>query len=115
MKDSYVFYKDKLQGEYKDVFDQVEMYVNCENIDELTREDRLGSLLDMLLSAQESGRPVKKVVGNSIEDFCKMFCSMWSSIRRRFLQKTFFLLNSRLLLQSSSFASLSILRLRRRL
>ncbi|MBR6644265.1 MAG: APC family permease [Clostridia bacterium] len=75
MKDSYVFYKDKLQGEYKDVFDQVEMYVNCENIDELTREDRLGSLLDMLLSAQESGRPVKKVVGNSIEDFCKMFCS----------------------------------------
>ncbi len=75
MKDSYVFYKDKLQGEYKDVFDQVEMYVNCENVDEPTREDRLGSLLDMLLSAQESGRPVKKVVGNNIEDFCKMFCS----------------------------------------
>ena len=75
MKDSYVFYKDKLQGEYKNVFDQVEMYVNCENIDRITREDRLSSLLDMLLTAQESGRPVKKVVGNSIEDFCQMFCS----------------------------------------
>lgn len=75
MKDSYVFYKDKLQGEYKDAFDQVEMYVNCENIDRITCEDRLGSLLDMLLTAQESCRPVKKVVGDSIEDFCKMFCS----------------------------------------
>jgi DNA-binding ferritin-like protein (Dps family) len=75
MKDSYLLYKDKLQGEYKNVFEQVEMYVNSENIDELTREDRLGSLLDMLLSAQEAGRPVEKVVGRNIEEFCKMFCS----------------------------------------
>ena len=75
MKDSYLFYKDKLQGEYKNAFEQVEMYVNSESIDELTREDRLGSLLDMLLSAQEAGRPVEKVVGRNIEEFCKMFCS----------------------------------------
>lgn len=75
MKDSYLFYKDKLQGEYKTTFDQVEIYVNAQNIDELTCEDRLGSLLDMLLSAQEAGRPVQKVVGSSLEQFCKSFCS----------------------------------------
>ena len=75
MKDSYLFYKDKLQGEYKTVFDQVEIYVNSQNIDELTCEDRLGSLLDMLLSAQEAGRPVQKVVGSNLEQFCKSFCS----------------------------------------
>ena len=75
MKDSYLFYKDKLQGEYKTVFDQVEIYVTAQNIDELTCEDRLGSLLDMLLSAQEAGRPVQKVVGSNLEQFCKSFCS----------------------------------------
>ncbi len=75
MKDSYLFYKDQLQGKYKDVFDQVELYVNSENIDALTCEDRLGSLLDILLSAQEAGKPVEKVVGNNIEKFCKTFCS----------------------------------------
>jgi DNA-binding ferritin-like protein (Dps family) len=69
MKDSYFFYKDKLQGEYKTAFDQVEIYVNAQNIDELTCEDRLGSLLDMLLSAQEAGRPVQKVVGSNMEQF----------------------------------------------
>lgn len=75
MKDSYLFYKDKLQGEYKTAFDQVEIYVNAQSIDELTCEDRLGSLLDMLLSAQEAGRPVQKVVGSNMEQFCKSFCS----------------------------------------
>jgi DNA-binding ferritin-like protein (Dps family) len=75
MKDSYLFYKEKLTGDYKTAFDQVEIYVNAQNIDELTCEDRLGSLLDMLLSAQEAGRPVQKVIGSSIEQFCKAFCS----------------------------------------
>ena len=75
MKDSYLFYKEKLTGDYKTAFDQVEIYVNTQNTDELTCEDRLGSLLDMLLSAQEAGRPVQKVIGSSIEQFCKAFCS----------------------------------------
>ena len=44
MKDSYVFYKDKLQGEYKDVFDQVEMYV------------KVG---DKVITSQYAGNPVK--------------------------------------------------------
>ncbi len=75
MKDSYLFYKNKLQGEYKEAFEQVELYVNTENIDEITREDRLSQLLDMLLGAQEADRPVQKVVGGNIKEFCKMFCS----------------------------------------
>ena len=75
MKDSYVFYKDKLNAEYKPVFEQVEMYVSMQNIDEATHEERLGDLLDIFLSSQNAGKPVQKIVGSNIEYFCKTFCS----------------------------------------
>lgn len=75
MKDSYVFYKDKLNMEYKPVFEQVEMYVLTQNIDKNTLEERLGDLLDIFLSAQNAGKSVQKIVGKNLEQFCKAFCS----------------------------------------
>ena len=75
MKDSYAFYKDKLNAEYKPAFEQVEMYVLTQNIDESTMEERMGELLDIFLSAQEAGKPVQKIVGSNVEQFCKTFCS----------------------------------------
>ena len=75
MKDSYVFYKDQLNTEYKPVFDQIEMYVITQNIDESTMEERLGDLLDIFLSSQEAKKPVQKLVGQDLEQFCKTFCS----------------------------------------
>lgn len=78
MRDSYIFYTDKLQGEYRETFDRVNMYVGTQGIDDDTREEHMGQLLDMMLSAQESGKPVKKVVGNDVEAFCKAFCSEFS-------------------------------------
>ncbi len=75
MKDSYVFYKDHLGKEYLDVFDQIEMYVLSQNIDEATTEERRGELLDIFLSAEKTGRDVRKITGNDIEQFCKSFCS----------------------------------------
>ena len=78
MRDSYVLYADKLQGEYRETFDRVNMYVGTQGIDDDTREEHMGQLLDMMLSAQESGKPVKKVVGNDVEAFCKAFCSEFS-------------------------------------
>lgn len=75
MRDSYMFYTDQLNAEYRGVFDQVEMYVSTENIDEITREEQLSELLDIFLSAQEAGKPVQSIVGHDIEKFCKTFCS----------------------------------------
>lgn len=75
MKDSYVFYKDKLHGEYKVVFEQVEMYVITKNIDSNAVEERLGDLLDIFLSSQEAEKPVQKIVGTDPEQFCRAFCS----------------------------------------
>lgn len=78
MKDSYAFYKDKLSGEYKEVFDKTEMYVLSQNADNDTTEERLGELLDVFLSAEESGKPVEKIVGNDLEGFCRSVCSDFS-------------------------------------
>lgn len=78
MKDSYAFYKDKLSGEYKEVFDKTEMYVLSQNADNDTTEERLCELLDVFLSAEESGKPVEKIVGNDFEGFCRSVCSDFS-------------------------------------
>ncbi|MCD8375838.1 MAG: DUF1048 domain-containing protein [Oscillospiraceae bacterium] len=84
MKDSYVFYKDKLGEEYRAVFDQVEMYVNTQAVDESIREERLGELLDIFCSAQEAGKPVQTVVGSSLERFCRSFCADFGAKNRLF-------------------------------
>lgn len=75
MKDSYVFYKEKLNAEYRYVFEQVEVYVTTQNIDLYTVEERLGELLDIFLTSQNAGKPVRSIVGNNVERFCKTFCS----------------------------------------
>ena len=73
MKDSYAFYTDKLNEQYRPVFEQVEMYVMVQVVDEPTREERMSELLDSFLSAQEAGKSIQSVVGNDIERFCKTF------------------------------------------
>lgn len=75
MVNSYVYYKEKLQGEYKDTFNKIEMYVNANHLDEQSKEELMSNLLDTFLSAQENQRPVEKITGKNIERFCKTFCS----------------------------------------
>lgn len=75
MRDSYMLYTDKLEGEYKDVFKQIENYVMAERIDEDTQEEYMGELLDVFLIAQEEGRPAAKITGDDIGHFCKSFCA----------------------------------------
>ena len=74
MRDSYMLYTDKLEGEYKEVFQQVDSYVTAERIDEDTQEAYMGQLLDAFLAAQQEGKPVEKLVGKDVERFCKSFC-----------------------------------------
>ena len=75
MKDSYIFYKDKLSPEYLAVFDRIEMYVLTQDFDDAAREERLGELLDIFLSSDEAGKPVEKITGGDLEKFCRTFCS----------------------------------------
>lgn len=75
MKDSYTYYKDKLNTEYKEAFEQVELYVFTQYVNESLREERLSDILDSFLSAQEKEKPVQKITGSNMERFCKTFCS----------------------------------------
>ncbi|MBE6586964.1 MAG: hypothetical protein E7647_00955 [Ruminococcaceae bacterium] len=75
MKDSYLFYKDKLKGSYISVFSEVELYVNSLYIDEPSKEERLLQLVEVFLTAQEEGKPAEKIVGRSVEEFSRTFCS----------------------------------------
>ncbi len=75
MKDSYVFYKDKLGGEYASAFEKIEMYVLTQNFDEAAREERLSELLDIFLAAKDEGRPIERITGGDIPRFCRTFCS----------------------------------------
>lgn len=73
MRDSYVFYADRLTGEYKDAFAGVETYALSISIDEETQNEKLDELLDMFLSAQEAGTPLEKIIGNNMDRFCKNY------------------------------------------
>ncbi|MCD8141654.1 MAG: DUF1048 domain-containing protein [Clostridiales bacterium] len=75
MKDSYAYYKDRLEGEYYQTFDRIELYCVSQGMDDDSQERLLGELLDMFLTAQQAGRPVKRIVGGDLEEFCRQFCS----------------------------------------
>lgn len=79
MKDTFVLHKDKLKGEYLEAFDKVELYgLVSSSIREERYEDCMMNLLDMLLTAQENGKPVGKIIGNDIESFCKSYFEGYS-------------------------------------
>ena len=75
MRDSYILYQDKLQGEYQKTFEQIAVYFVAQQVDDDTREEYMGDLLDIFLLAQEEGKPVEKITGKNLESFCKSFCS----------------------------------------
>lgn len=78
MRDCYALYTDKLQGEYKDTFHQIEMYMDGKAYQMEAFEERMMELLDIFLSAQEKGKPVTAITGNNMERFCKNFCEEYS-------------------------------------
>lgn len=90
----YIWYTDKLKGEYKETFDKVEIYASVRNIDADTQNDMLMELIDMFLMAQEEGKPVQKIIGSDIESFCNSFFGSYTfkSYLRNFPKKLYRLL-----------------------
>lgn len=73
MKDSFVWHKDQLKGEYQAVFDKIMLYGGVSFIDNALYEDMMMDLLDLFLTAQQDGKPVEKLVGGNVEKFCKNY------------------------------------------
>ena len=78
MKESFIFYKYNLQGEYAEVFDKIVLYGEVSGIDNDTMEERMMDLVDMFLTAQKKGKPVSKIVGKDLDIFCKNFFEDYS-------------------------------------
>lgn len=74
----YIWLTDKLKGEYKEAFDKVELYANLRNVDEDTKDDMLMELLDLFLTAQKEGKPVRKLIGSDLETFCNSYFETYS-------------------------------------
>ena len=72
------YLREKLQGEYAEAFDKVELYTTVERMQGDTLEEMLMNLLDSLLTAQSDGRPVEKIVGTDIERFCQNYFQDYS-------------------------------------
>lgn len=64
MKHGYILLEDKLKGEYREVFSQVEYYGSAKWIDADVNAEMLMELLDQMLEAQNAGRPVTDIVGH---------------------------------------------------
>ncbi len=70
---NYALLTDQLKGEYAETFQKIELYSTIHQIDSETENEMLMEVLDTLLTAQTKGKPVQKVVGNDVEQFCKDF------------------------------------------
>lgn len=73
MKDSYIWHKDRLKDEYKEIFERIELFGQTGTMDPLTYEERMMDLVDMFATAQECGKPIRKIVGTDVEEFCKEY------------------------------------------
>ncbi len=74
----YIAYKDKLNEEYKKVFDYIEAFGMADNIDNDTSNEWLMELMDSMLEAQKADEPVEKIVGKDIDRFCEDFYNRYT-------------------------------------
>lgn len=63
--------KEQLEKEYREVFEAVWVYGTMKNVSSEMLTDRLTELYDILLTAQNEGKDVRRIAGSNIERFCK--------------------------------------------
>lgn len=73
MKDSYNNYTNKLTGEYKSVFSDIETFGWTVDIDNILFEEKMSELLDVFISAQEENKGVDSIIGEDVNTFCNNF------------------------------------------
>jgi len=86
MKMDYTVLETQLTGEYRQVYEKAQLYVTLKNTSTHYADDKMTELFDLLLTAQNDGKPVRKLVGSDTSRFCKDFFSDYTIIERlRFL------------------------------
>lgn len=77
---NYSNMESQLSGDYRDVFQKVQLYVNLSGINDNIADEQLLDLYDLLMAAQSGKQPVKKVVGDDVEKFCKDYFRDYSKM-----------------------------------
>lgn len=72
---SYYIDKEKLSGEYRDAFEKIETYSMLHGFDADMDNEMMLNMLDILYTAQVDNKPVEKIIGRDIEQFCKDYFS----------------------------------------
>lgn len=62
---------DKLKGDYRKVFEKADMYGSVAGVEEEIQDEKMMNLYDSLIQAQHEEKPVEKIIGNDIEEFCR--------------------------------------------
>lgn len=62
---------EQLSGEYRTIFEKVELYSDMNGIPEEIKADRLMNLLDLLTTAEADQKPAAEIIGSDIQRFCK--------------------------------------------
>ncbi len=76
---SYVEEEERLTGEYKLAFEQVESYVSLNPLVEHEKQDELMmNLVDLLYTAQVERKPAAKIIGSDVKSFCENYFRDWS-------------------------------------
>lgn len=73
-----------LKGEYAEVLKKAELYSFIQKIPTERHDDVLMDLTDFLLTAQKKNKPVKEVIGDDVESFCREFVGSKSIVERLF-------------------------------
>lgn len=66
----YTYMAGQLNGAYREVFEKTELYGVVKNVNADVQDDLMMNLFDLLLTAQNDGKPVEKIVGPDMERFC---------------------------------------------
>ncbi|MCM1273502.1 MAG: DUF1048 domain-containing protein [Clostridium sp.] len=88
---SYMDMEEKLEGEYRRVFDEVEAYAIIKNYAGEGKEELMMNLLDMLLTAQTEGKEAEKIVGNDVRKFCEDYFTAYDKKKGRLEQISYML------------------------
>ena len=74
--------KSQFTGDYRAAFDGAHKYTLTQSFPAAYSDDKMAELYDLLLTAQEEGKPAEKLVGTDIEAFCKEFFSDFQPEKR---------------------------------
>ncbi len=64
---------ERLSGEYRTVFEKADMYSSMDVAKIENRDEKIMDLYDVLMEAENEGKPVEKIIGEDVETFCREF------------------------------------------